>query len=677
MHQDIAKILGGPFIPPHPHEPDPPEVQLADAMKAAGIEPPARILLDGKLRRFDIGRKGDKSGWLIGFSDGIPAGRFGDWKNGIDKTWCADFGRALSPVEQAQHASRMAEAKKARDEAKDRLSEAVAGVAETIWECAKSAGPDHPYLARKGVAPHGVRVTDDGRLMVPLYTSEGVLASVQYINGEGGKRFHSGAQTKDCWWIIGEAEQPGPLFIAEGFATAATIVEVMNRPCVVAFNASNLPSVAKALRAKHGRSQELVIVADNDEHGVGRKYADKAASLGGARVVIPPTSGQDANDYRAAGGDLRALLEAPAIAGNKAKPSKEFHFVRAGDLSIKKPEYLIDELLETDALSNMFGAPGDGKSFIALEMALCIATGTPFHGRAVKQGPVFIIVGEGIGGLARRMAAWSKARGVSIKVAPLFLSSRPAQFNDGDSAKKVVEAVHAMAAQYGAPALIEIDTLARNFGPGDENQTKDMVSFVAAIDNLKAEFPGCAAMIVHHSGHADKDRARGSIALKASLEGEYRIQKDNSIIKLTCTRMKDGPLPPPITFELKDVEIEDGISSAVLVQTDAPVKKERLNNGQRVALHAFTDAATQSDQFDDDGQFIGITEKPWREVFCKWYAAANPDMKPESVSRMFRRLRADLVQLGRVSNHGDLFMVTDPGDLAAITLRARQPGKAD
>ncbi|WP_439560713.1 AAA family ATPase [Roseinatronobacter sp.] len=50
--------------------------------------------------------------------------------------------------------------------------------------------------------------------------------------------------------------------------------------------------------------------------------------------------------------------------------------------------------------------PSSGKSFLAVGIALSVATGTPFHGRDTKQGAVFFIAGEGRNGLARRFAAW-------------------------------------------------------------------------------------------------------------------------------------------------------------------------------------------------------------------------------------------------------------------------------
>ena len=228
-----------------------------------------------------------------------------------------------------------------------------------------------------------------------------------------------------------------------------------------------------------------------------------------------------------------------------------FHFIPAGQLEYQPPEFLIDGLIETDTLGLMFGDPGCGKSFLAVDIGLSVATGTPFHGRDVKAGPVFMIAGEGHNGLARRFAAWSAAKGISLADAPLFKSNRAAQFLDAESAAVVAGAVEGLAGQHGRPALIIIDTLARNFGGGDENSTSDMGAFIAAVDDLKARFCGCAVLIVHHSGHADKTRARGAMALKGALDCEYRVEKTEASICLVNTKMKDAEPPRDLHFTLR------------------------------------------------------------------------------------------------------------------------------
>ena len=298
---DLSNILGGPWSPPPEKYVAPADVQLKDAMLAAGLQPPDELLFDGKIHRFKSGTKGspghtDKPGWYLIFGDGIPAGRFGCWRAGVEVTWRADIGRKLSDAEEIIHARRLREAQIMRDAELKRKHEAAANTVEQIWVGAQIATEGHPYLQRKGIGIHGARMTGDGRLVLPLYSAEGNLSSLQYIDADGGKLYHPGGQTGACFWMIGTMDEPGPLYIAEGFATAATIYETTTRPCAVAYSASNLVPVTDALREKYGQQQSIVIVADHDKSGVGQKYADQASAKYGSTVIMPPIVCMDDTD---------------------------------------------------------------------------------------------------------------------------------------------------------------------------------------------------------------------------------------------------------------------------------------------------------------------------------------------------------------------------------------------
>ena len=304
---DLQLVLGGPWTPPDPLAPKAPEDQLIESMLDAGLTPPDHVILDGRMHRFSNGKK-DKTAWYIAFSDNVPSGRFGCWRSGIDVSWRADIGRRLTPIEEMTQAKRTAEARAIRDAEIARAREIAADTVEQIWSSCVQATADHPYLSKKGVQAHGARVTGDGRLVVPLFDSDGDLSTLQYISADGGKMFHPGGQSGGRFWMLGAVDNAGPLYVVEGFATAATINEATGRPCVAAYSASNIVPVVATLRKEYGPAQEIVIVADHDAHGVGKKFADEAASKHGATVILPPIEGMDANDYAQAGHDLSALL---------------------------------------------------------------------------------------------------------------------------------------------------------------------------------------------------------------------------------------------------------------------------------------------------------------------------------------------------------------------------------
>lgn len=359
----------------------------------------------------------------------------------------------------------------------------------------------------------------------------------------------------------------------------------------------------------------------------------------------------------------RIFDPAPLIFKPEAKPGG-FQFVPVADLKYRAPEFVVDDLFEAETLGLIFGDPGCGKSFLAVDIALSVATGTPFHGRPTRQGAVFFIAGEGHNGLARRFAAWSKARDIPLDDVPLFKSERAAQFLDGASAQAVSDAVAGLAAQHGPPALIIIDTLARCFGPGDENSTPDMTKFVAAVDDLKARFPGCAVLIVHHSGHAEKQRARGAMALKGALDCEFRVEKDGPRMKLVATKMKDAEMPEDVYFSFAQVDLDGIATSAVLEASEPPERTHRLTPTQRLALDTYATAAADPTCWKDD-IFQGLHVEAWRGPFYARHTADTADGERKA----FQRVRADLVTLGQMSVEDVVYTATDIGVKAAISLQ--------
>lgn len=221
--------------------------------------------------------------------------------------------------------------------------------------------------------------------------------------------------------------------------------------------------------------------------------------------------------------------------------------------AIKAIDWLVEGYLENDALGMLYGPSGGGKSFVAVSLACSIATGTKWFGMSVRQGAVFYIAGEGHQGLARRFSAWTKATDVPItKDTPLFKSNRAVQFLDAASADVVTAEVNALAESTGyVPSLIQIDTLARNFGDGDENKQQDANRFIEAMDALRRQF-GCHIMVVHHAGH-DSERARGSSVFRAAMDQELHVKGANGRLELLVTKMKDAEIPTPKRFKITQI----------------------------------------------------------------------------------------------------------------------------
>lgn len=575
---DLSKVLGGPWAPPPEKLIASPEVQLLDAIKAAGLEPPDHIEMDGKIHRFKSGTKGtpgiDKPGWYLVFGDGIPAGRFGCWRSGIEVTWRADVGRRLTQTEEMAHARRLSESKAMRDAALERQHQLASDTVEKIWTGAQAALPDHPYLAKKGIGVHGARATGDGRLVVPLYDPDGTISSLQYIDHQGGKLYHPGGQTGGKFWQIGTMDEPGTLYVAEGFATAATIHETTNRPVVVAYSASNLVPVTGTLRDMHGATQDIVIVADNDSSGVGQRYAEQASAKYGARMVMPPIQG-DANDYAQAGNDLASLL----------MPSHDDWLIPADDFcSQPSPiSWLVKRWIQSQALVMVHGPSGGGKTFVVLDWCLRMASGIEdWSGHKVRPGNVVYLAGEGHHGLRGRVAAW-KHHHQAGKL-KMWLSKDGCDLNTPTGYLKVVEQVRMLQER---PSVIVVDTLHR-FLQGDENSAQDAKTMLDACNALMMEFD-CSVILVHHTGVSDEaqHRARGSSAWRGALDIEISIipGKDDQPMQIVQRKSKDAELAETVFVELHTVEIpgwrdedDQQVTSAVVVEASAPVQASKKDS---------------------------------------------------------------------------------------------------
>ena len=245
-------------------------------------------------------------------------------------------------------------------------------------------------------------------------------------------------------------------------------------------------------------------------------------------------------------------------------------FRRPGEMELRPPEWLIRKLIERDQVLVVFGDPGAGKSFLTIDWGLSIATGQPFAGLETKQGVVLYIAGEGQRGIKGRIAAWSIRHQVNVDEVPFLVSLQPYELLDERSVEELINRIEAVAEAHGPPVLIIFDTLARNFGGGDENSTADMMAVIRAADRMRARWRS-AMMFTHHAGHSDKSRSRGASALYCALDSEFRLDKDqDGIVRLEATKTKDGEFPQPLAFKIVSVELgiqdEKGeeITSAVL-----------------------------------------------------------------------------------------------------------------
>ena len=290
----------------------------------------------------------------------------------------------------------------------------------------------------------------------------------------------------------------------------------------------------------------------------------------GEPVVLQKIQSVLGTHFRRHGEELAEAVihEAPQAKGLLVGPA---------GLKASPPTWIIKGVMPTDSIGVLFGPSSGGKSFAAIDMALCIASGREWHGRKMNRpGAVIYVCGEGQQGIANRIRAWEKYHEVPVDNLPIRFTTAPVRFLDPSAKAALMEAVHAEVDALGDVVTIIIDTLNRNFGDGDENSTRDMTNFIDAVTDVHKD-TAATVLIVHHTGLTDGDRARGNGSLKNACDFEIKhsmVSKEgdpDKVFALVGKKMKDGSEMAATQFSLKVVtlgldEDGDGYGSCVIEQ---------------------------------------------------------------------------------------------------------------
>lgn len=258
--------------------------------------------------------------------------------------------------------------------------------------------------------------------------------------------------------------------------------------------------------------------------------------------------------------------------------------------------YIVKGVLEPSELVVVFGESGAMKSFWVLDLALHVSAGLPYGGRNTNQAGVLYVAGEGGTALRRRVRAWLIRRGYQRDWVPpsMFVATQPANlmFESSTVSVTIAAAEAAIGCRVG---VVVFDTLAANFGPGDESKTEDVHR---ALAEARAACGDRAIVLVHHVGHNQKDRERGAYALRGAADRRYLIERpqDGPLVTVRNLKAKDGAPIEPLAFEWRVVELGwrdcdgDMLTSLVLDPTDKapppPAEREPIGKVQRAIVSA-------------------------------------------------------------------------------------------
>ncbi len=322
-------------------------------------------------------------------------------------------------------------------------------------------------------------------------------------------------------------------------------------------------------------------------------------------------------------------------------------------LRLPPQRWLVHKQIVEKDQALIYGAPGSGKSFVALDIALCVSTGKPWLGRfPVQQGHVVYVVGEGAAGMQKRVAAWMKHYNVqrlphiSWHVGPMSVhkDGEIAAFLDvlDESICKddgPLRDMHGEVVEAGVSLkLVVIDTLSRCFGGRDENG-EAMAEFVDKVQEF-TRLRGAAVLTVHHTNAAGT-RERGHTSLRGAMAAAYETSKTGDkatrviqYLTMTNDKQKDDEEAPPLYLQPVKVETDlkpvDGeVPKSLVFEWMDPPEKEERGPAQPKVMGAKEMLAV-----------LGVAEEGL--TFGEWRLAAG-GIPLASFSRRLKKLKADSI----------------------------------
>lgn len=297
--------------------------------------------------------------------------------------------------------------------------------------------------------------------------------------------------------------------------------------------------------------------------------------------------------------------------------------------TIPDPVSLIgDGMMFTDSVVWLVGKPGSYKSFIALDLAGCIAQGVKWQGHQVYQGKVLYLAAEGASGMKKRVRAWEKT--YDLRMRNVDFLPMPVQAKQGEQWSALVE----LAAELKYTFIV-LDTQARMTVGIEENSNTDMGVFMEAVENLRRA-AGAAVVLVHHIGR-NGDTGRGASAMDGALGTVIKVTKTprQPLVTLQCEKNKDGEEWDDVKLRL----VPEG-KSLVVQLASKPYKRTDVARTTMKRLHGWWST------FGDG--LVTVAELDTAEVFK---------------SSTFYREAGGLVDLGLIEKIGE-----------GQTTRYRMPG---
>jgi hypothetical protein len=360
----------------------------------------------------------------------------------------------------------------------------------------------------------------------------------------------------------------------------------------------------------------------------------------------------------------RLKSERESATSNSAELPFEFEHDVAANSTL--PDWLVEDLIETNTLAVFYGPPNHGKSLLLLDMLYHVAAGKPWRGRDVKQGCVLFIAVEGPNGTARRAKAWRHHHGIAddVKLPMAFMRVGIDLYKSPKDAKRIVEAVERLEAATGLPCrAVAIDTISATTPGMDQNS--EMGVFISRCRLILDGTKTASVIAVHHPGKNLAAGLRGDSNLIGAVDMTMLV--NNGVAE--TEKMRDGvsgqTIPFRVTVEMLwenakgkpvgapvAIATSAGEAMGAVQDSDDAVTQDTYEAKLIGALNALeTCVEFKANAVNEACEDIGVSSVTVLAQLNKDRKAARlPELKDRSI---IPKLLAKLVASGKITKTGE------------------------
>lgn len=213
--------------------------------------------------------------------------------------------------------------------------------------------------------------------------------------------------------------------------------------------------------------------------------------------------------------------------------------------------WLVDGLWADQAVGFIGGMPKAGKTWLALELAVAVASGRPClgHYRVHERGHVLLYAAEDTAqAIKHRTLGIARARGIEdpTRLAVGLITAPQLRLDRAEHQQRLEATVAAL-----GPRLLVLDPLVR-LHDADENSAAEISRMLAFLRHLQRDH-GVAIILVHHirkSASAQPGQAlRGSGDLHAWSDSNLYLLRRKGRTELHAEH-RSHPPPPPVIVEI-------------------------------------------------------------------------------------------------------------------------------